>query len=132
MVLDTGTTPIMDLSGSIRGGAICRTILSPIWLPSLIGGEHMKETTLNYIEKDKHITFCSSEKRWINKITKLHTKHPDEVRIIYTAEDNHGMIYAELPVTWLKISPPRQVNYTEEQRAAMAERLAAARNKQEG
>ena len=91
----------------------------------------VKETTVNYVAPDEYITFCSSEKKWINKITKLHEQRPDEVKIIYTAENNHGMIYAQLPVTWLKISPPRQVNYTDEQRAAMAERLAAARNKQD-
>lgn len=88
-----------------------------------------KETCAGYVEDEKVVTFCSSEKKWINKINKLKVQRPNEVKIIYTPEDNHGMIYAELPKSWLKLSPPRQVNYTEEQRAAMAERLAAARKK---
>lgn len=90
----------------------------------------MTETTVNYINTDEYLTFCSSEKKWINKINKLHEAHPDKVRIIHSAESNHGMIYADLPKNWLKVSPPRQVNYTDEQRAAMAERLAEARNRQ--
>ena len=87
----------------------------------------LKETCFNYTEDEPTAMFCSSEKKWINKILKLHSQHPDKVRIIYYPEQTHGIIYAELPKPWLKISPQRQVNYTDEQRAAMAERLAAVR-----
>jgi hypothetical protein len=31
----------------------------------------------------------------------------------------------------MKLSPPRQVNYTDEQKAVLVERLAATRNKKE-
>lgn len=89
----------------------------------------LKETCISYIEDEKTATFCSSERKWINKIIKLQSQHPNEVKIIHTPENNYGMIYAEVPKNWIKVSPPRQVNYTDEQRAAMAERLAAARNK---
>ena len=88
-----------------------------------------KETCVEYINEDKHATFCSSETKWINKILKLKAEHPDEVKIICMPEDNQGTILAHIPKKWLKISPPRQVNYTDEQKAAMAERLAAAREK---
>lgn len=92
----------------------------------------MKETCFSYTGEDTTAAFCSSEKKWINKILKLHAKNPDEVKIIHYPEENYGMIYAEIPKSWLKVSPPRQTNYTDEQRAAMAERLAAAREKKEG
>lgn len=88
-----------------------------------------KETCINYISEDSYAVFCSSETKWINKILKLYDEHPDDVKIIYHPEDNHGMIYAHIPKNFIKVSPPRQVNYTDEQRAAMAERLAAAREK---
>lgn len=88
-----------------------------------------KETSINSLNVDDHATFCSSESKWINKINKLKEQYPDKVDIIRAPEDNHGMLYAHIPKSWFKISPPRQVNYTDEQRAAMAERLAAARNK---
>ena len=92
----------------------------------------LKETCVNYVGGDDYITFCSSEKRWISKITRLHEQRPDEVTIVHQPEDNDGMLYAYLPKSWLKVSPPRQVNYTDEQREAMAERLAAAREKKAG
>lgn len=86
-----------------------------------------KETCVNHVAPDNFISFCSSEKKWINKVMRLHEKHPDKVKIIHAAEDNYGVLCADLPSNWLKISPPR--NYTDEQRAEMAERLAAAREK---
>ena len=92
----------------------------------------LKDTCVSYTNEDEHAFFSSSETKWINKITKLQQEHPDKVKIVYTPEENHGMIYAHIPKSWFKISPPRQVNYTDEQRAAMAERLAAAREKKAG
>ena len=87
----------------------------------------VKETCVGYISDEKYATFCSSETKWINKILKLHDNYPSDVKIVYYPEKNNGMIYAHIPKNFIKISPPRQVNYTDEQRAAMAERLAAAR-----
>ena len=89
----------------------------------------LNETCVNHVAPDKTIGFCSSERKWVNKILRLAEQRPDEVHITHMPEDNHGMLCADLPANWLKISPPRQVSYTEEQRAAMAERLAAAREK---
>ena len=91
-----------------------------------------KETCVEYINENKTATFCSSETKWINKILKLKDAHPGDVEIIRMPEDNQGYILAHVPKKWLKISPPRQVNYTDEQKAAMAERLAAAREKLNG
>lgn len=90
-----------------------------------------KETCVEYIDADPHATFCSAERKWINKILKLKESYPDEVDIREYPENNNGNILAHVPKSWLKISPPRQVNYTEEQRAAASERLANARSKRE-
>lgn len=91
----------------------------------------LKETCFSYTEEDELAFFSSSEKKWINKITKLAEQNPAQIEITHTPEDNHGMLCAKVPKKWLRISPPRQVNYTDEQRAAMAERLAAARDKKD-
>lgn len=88
-----------------------------------------KETCVEYLNVDKDAFFCSGETKWINKILKLKAAHPDKVQIEMMPEDNQGNILARFPKSWLKISPPRQVNYTDEQKAAMAERLVAAREK---
>lgn len=87
----------------------------------------VKETCIEYIDEEKHATFCSSERKWINKIYKLKEKYPNDVHIEVSEEDNDGMIVAHIPKSWMKVSPPKKVNYTEEQKAALAERMRAAR-----
>lgn len=88
-----------------------------------------KETAVGYINVDSYATFSSSEQKWINKILKLQESHPDEVQIKYLPEDNNGMLVAHVPKSWLKVSPPRQREMTDEQREAAAIRLAEARAK---
>ena len=88
-----------------------------------------KETAVGYLNVDDCATFSSSEQKWINKILKYAQSHPNDVRIECYPEDNFGEIVAYIPKNWFKISPPRKVNYTEEQRAAMAERMKTARSK---
>jgi hypothetical protein len=91
----------------------------------------IKETCFETTNEDKTATVCSSEKKWINKVFKLREKHPDQVHIMCDPEKNHGVLVAKVPKSWMKLAPPRQTNYTDEQRAAMVERLAAAREKKE-
>ena len=85
------------------------------------------ETCFNYI--NEHAYFSSDERRWITKIHKLKESNPDDVFILAEPEDNGGCIYCRLPPKWLKISPPAQRNFTDEQRAALAERLKTVRQK---
>lgn len=84
------------------------------------------ETCFNYCDKD-HAFFSSDEQRWINKIKKLLEEHPDEMRLLASPETNDGCIYVELPSSWLKIQPKRKSYMTEEQKDALRERLAQAR-----
>lgn len=88
-----------------------------------------KETAIGYLDVDKHATFSSSERKWINKILKYAEDHPKEVHIKCYPEDNFGELVADIPKSWLKISPPRKREMTEEQREAAAKRLANARSK---
>jgi len=87
----------------------------------------IKETCVNYLDVDNHAVFSSAERKWINKILKLKESHPNDVNIRHYPDTNYGIIVADIPKSWLKISPPRNVNYTDEQRAALAERMAEAR-----
>jgi len=89
----------------------------------------IRETVFECTNDFSHATISSNEQKWINKIKKLAEQRPDEVEIICMPEDNHGYILAHTPKTWMKLSPPRAVNYTEEQKAALAERMAKARSK---
>lgn len=86
-----------------------------------------KETAVGYLNVDDYATFSSDEKKWVNKIIRLHALHPSKVQILHWPDENHGTIVAHVPKHWLKISPPRQMS--DEQKAAAAERLKAAKEK---
>lgn len=83
------------------------------------------ETSISYTSPIAY--FSSDEQKWINRIRKLQEAEPNLVGILRQPEENDGTIYATVPSHWLKIAPPRRVNYTEEQREAMKERLKKAR-----
>lgn len=86
------------------------------------------ETSIGYTDKTCAF-FSSDEKRWINRIRSLAEKNPGKITILAEPETNDGCIYCTIPVEWLKIAPKRQVNLTDEQRVANAERLAKLRSK---
>lgn len=79
------------------------------------------ETCANYTDEDMY--FSSDEKKHIRKILQLKDSHPDDVKIIKMPEDNQGCIYAVIPAKWFKISPPRKLDLSDEQRAALAQRV---------
>ena len=85
------------------------------------------ETSFNYTDKERGY-FSSDERKHINKVLKLKEKYPDAVRIIRQPEENDGCIYAELPSSWLKVSPPVKRELTEEQRQEFADRMKLMRN----
>jgi hypothetical protein len=91
-----------------------------------------KETAVGYLNVDSYAIFNSSEQKWINKILKLQESHPNDVQIEHWPENNNGMIQARIPKSWLKVSPPRQREMTDEQREAATIRLAEARAKRNG
>lgn len=92
----------------------------------------IKETVFECTNGSDVATITSNEQKWINKINKLATQRPDDVEIVYTPEDNYGYILAHVSKNFIKLSPPRAVNYTEEQKVAAAERMAKARKNRGG
>lgn len=89
----------------------------------------IRETAYNQTAENKTAEISTNERVWINKILKYASTHPDHVRIIEHPDTNHGVLLAELPKSWFKLSPPRNRNMSEEQKAAAAERLRNARQK---
>lgn len=89
-----------------------------------------KETCMECTDADNVATFCSSERKWINKLIKLADKHPDEVDIVYHPDDNDGVIFAHVPKSWMKLSPPKKMNLTDEQRQAAADRMRALKTQE--
>ena len=86
------------------------------------------ETIINFNEAEATASVYTFNRKLQNKLNKLVGANSD-IKIIY--QDDECIEY-EVPKSWIRVSPPRQVNYTDEQRAAMVERLAAARNSKTG
>ena len=84
-----------------------------------------KETIINYNNEESIAQVFTYHRALQNKLNKLIGVNPD-ISVLRRGDEWTEYI---VPKTWIKVSPPRQVNYTDEQRTAMAERLAAARNK---
>ena len=86
------------------------------------------ETCCEYTEKTLFVS--SDHQKWINRIRKLSEQYPDDVTIKNRPEDNDGCICATMPSEWLRISPPRKVEMSEERKAELSEHLRMAREKQ--
>ena len=89
-----------------------------------INFNNSNENVIEFLTNQQTITFTFSARKWVNKIKKLSQDHPDEVHYI---ENKDGSICGHIPYKYLKISPPRKIELTDEQRAVMADRLVRSR-----
>lgn len=85
--------------------------------------KYEQETIINYNNEEKTASVFTYDKSLIRKLDKRLSEMPD-MKLIRRGED-----FAEysLPKKWIKVAFPRQ--YSDEQRAEMAERMKAAREK---
>lgn len=79
------------------------------------------ENVIEWLKDSKTATVTLSQGRYITKIRKLAKQYPDEVEII--RENKDGSLLVHIPVSYIKINNPPRREYTEEERAVMAERL---------
>ena len=68
----------------------------------------------------KLCTVSLSRKKWINLIEEYAEKYPNEVTIKYRNKD--GSIVAHMPVTYLRIRRPTQLELSEEDREELRQR----------
>lgn len=86
----------------------------------------MVETAIERVQGTDYCTVFTAERKFINSLNRLKEKYPDEVQIMTINED--GSMVAHVPFSWFKfIRPPVKREYTDEQKQAMAERMAKAR-----
>lgn len=85
--------------------------------------KYEQETIINYNNEEKTASIFTYDKSLIRKLDKRLAEMPD-MKLIRRGED-----FAEysLPKKWIKVAFPRQ--YSDEQRAEMAERMKVAREK---
>lgn len=85
-----------------------------------------RETSIEYLSCNDHATLYSSEAKWIRKIKQLQIDYPNDITI--KNEDSESIV-VHIPKSWLKVTPPRKMTLTDEQRAAAATRMSEARKK---
>ena len=83
------------------------------------------ETSIDYTDYTVAVV-STDEPKWHRRLRKFREQYPDQVHIKYEPETNDGNMVATVPVKWVKISPPKRMNYTDEQLAVLSER---ARNR---
>lgn len=86
------------------------------------------ETCINYCEPGWAF-MSSNEQRWKNRLIRLAREHAEECIILKNPEENGGFIYAKFPQRWIWVRPPVIRNMNDEQKQAVAERLALYRRK---
>ena len=83
---------------------------------------------MEWLTGDKRGAVTFSQKRWVNKLLKYAEDYPDEIEIVAQNED--GSVFAHVPISWFKFSPPRKGReMSEEEKIAAGERMKAARAK---
>lgn len=78
------------------------------------------ETIINVDPVENIAYYYSTIPSTIKKMYKLLEEHPDEVKL--HRDDKYGL-EIKVPIKWVKVTPPRR--YSEEQKAAMRERVRA-------
>lgn len=89
-----------------------------------------QDNCLEWITGQKKASVTFSQRKYVTKLKKYAEKYPEEIKVI--AENNDGSICAHVPLSWVKFSPPRKGReMSDEEKAAVAERLLEARKKKD-
>ena len=89
--------------------------------------EAYRETVLEHEQGRNYFAVSTGEISFRNRLTKLAEKYPHDCVVI--AHNDDGSVYYHVPVSWVKIAPPRSVTMTDEQKRAAADRMRNIRNK---
>lgn len=87
------------------------------------------ENVIEFLNGQKRTTVTLSQGRYKTRVEKLAKERPDECKIL--ARNLDGTILAHVPTSWVKISPPRKVEMSEDRKEELRKQLANARNKKE-
>jgi len=90
----------------------------------------LRENVIEWITGDDHVSVTLTDRRYINKVRKLMDELDENERVF--VENKDGSIFAHLPLEMVKLGKKRTVELSDEQKAAIAARLAAAREAKKG
>lgn len=90
----------------------------------------IRENVIEWITGSDVITLTVTQPRYITRVRKMVEHYSqDNTKRADLLENEDGSVFAHLPLECLKLSPKRSVEYSEAQRAAARDRIAAARDK---
>jgi len=86
-----------------------------------------RETIINYNEQEITADVFTYNAALIRKLSAPCETRSDEIQ--QTDTNSYGGVTYTVPKSWIKINPPKKMNYTNEQRQEMAARMAEINNK---
>lgn len=70
--------------------------------------EKCMENVIEWIRDEKRATLSLSQRRTISRVKQLAEQYPEQCQIV--AENKDSSVYAHVPVSWVKLSPPKEVS----------------------
>lgn len=88
------------------------------------------ENVIEWQQDAKRATLTFSQPRMISRIKKLAEERPKDVQIITENALGKGkrVLYAYVPAAWVRISPPKKLDLSDEERVIRSERAKALHN----
>ena len=85
------------------------------------------ENAIEWLDSRDKATVTLHGGRLKNRVLRLAEEYPDEVEIRREPDDNGGFLVAKIPAKWVKITPPRRLELTDEQKEELMARLGIMR-----
>lgn len=85
------------------------------------------ENAIEWLDSRDKATVTLHGGRLKNRVLRLAEEYPDDVEIRREPDGNGGFLVAKIPAKWVKITPPRRLELTGEQKEELRERLSVAR-----
>lgn len=88
--------------------------------------EMLNENVIEWLKDEKTASITVTQGRFKSKLERLAEKYPQECEVLHRNDD--GSIFAHVPLSWIKIGPPRKVELTDERKKELAARLKGYKN----
>lgn len=81
------------------------------------------ENAIEWLDNRQKATVTLHGGRLKNRVLRLAEEYPDDVEIRREPDGNGGFLVAKIPAKWVKITPPRRLELTDEQKEELMARL---------
>lgn len=81
------------------------------------------ENAIEWLDNRQKATVTLHGGRLKNRVLRLAEEYPDDVEIRREPDENGGFLVAKIPAKWVKITPPRRLELTDEQKEELMARL---------